>query len=365
MSRRSRIRQVAVSRFIEQSHMKEYNADRQPFLLSPTGQIYKMRVETTFVETVDINVKIEVGEQTSKPRDVSKVYGNSEGKRQLQRKLQMASNRQTPPLRKKNEDEKMKVTSRKLKINDNLSQRKRKPWDNRSLSRSKSPFMHKRPDDGGSHILQLAKVKSGKTSLRRTKLGTDKAGLRRTKSYEHLLGKSKGHGHDNFKEKHDDKRSAQSEIFPVRNRGKINNMLVRSASLDDIKLLKADDQDTILPHLRRDIKLKQLAEIYGGSDRYKNTEIKSNNTKLTEKEKKKLPGNIDKAKSGKESTKKSPRNPIQHETSSNKNSNKSNPTRRTPVSSSDTASVNKIKATNKLQAVNSVKHFRKESKTRK
>ena len=66
MSRRSRIRQVAVSRFIEQSHMKEYNADRQPFLLSPTGQIYKMHVETTFVETVDINVKIEVGEKNVK-----------------------------------------------------------------------------------------------------------------------------------------------------------------------------------------------------------------------------------------------------------------------------------------------------------
>ena len=294
------------------------------------------------------------------------MYGNSEVKRQLQRKLQIASNRQTPPLRKKNEDEKLKVTSRKLKNKDNLSQRKKKQWDNRSLSRSKSPFMHKRPDDGGSHILQLAKVKSGKTSLRRTKLGTDKAGLRRTKSCEHLLGKSKRHGHDNFKEKHDDKRSAQSEIFPVRNRGKINNMLVRSASLDDIKLLKADDQDNILPHLRRDIKLKQLAEIYGGSDRYKNTEIKSNNTKLTEKERKKPPGNMDEAKSGKESTKKSPRTPIQHETSSNKNSkNKSDPTKRKPASSSDTDSSDKIKATNKLQAVNTVKHFRKKSKTRK
>ena len=75
---------------------------------------------------------------------------------------------------------------------------------------------------------------------------------------------------------------------------------------------------------------------------------------------------MDKSKSEKESTRKSPRTPIQHEPSSNKNSrNKSNPTRRKPASSSDTDSSDKIKATNKLQAVKSVKRFRKESQTRK
>ena len=362
MSRRSRIQQVTVSRFLERSHIKEYNADRQPFLLTSTEQFHKTHIETTYVKTVDINLKLKVEDRTSlqtKHKDVSRTY--CKNKRQPLR----VNNRERSPARKKRVEERKPGMSRKIQIKE-LSQTKKKQLNNRKLSaprgevpQTKTPTLQSRNIRPEGKVLQFGKVESGKSLLRRKQNGTDKALLRRTQSYEHLFDKSNRHGYDQFKGMYIEKRSGdisekQIEMHPFNDAGKLSFKLARSASDDDIKLLRTGDQDKILAHLRRDIKFKQLADIYGSSDRYKNPAIKSSNKKQSGTDVHKKVAMEEKIRgTGKFSfdneSKKIPKASNKHHgTSSTKNSeNKSDQTYKQHVTISDKDSVKKLKATNR------------------
>ena len=365
MSRRSRIQQVTVSRFLERSHIKEYDADRQPFLLTSTEQFHKTHIETTYVKTVGINLKLKVEDRKSsatKHKDVSRTY--SKNKRQPLK----VNNRERSPVRKKSVEERKPAMSRKIQIKE-LSQTKKKQLNSRKLAvprgevpRTKKPTSqsrNKRSEEKESLVLQFGKDESGKSLLRRKQYETDKTRLRRTQSYEHLFDKSNRHGYDQFKGMYIEKRPGdisekQIEMTPFNDAGKLSFKLARSASDDDIKLLRTGDQDKILAHLRRDIKFKQLADIYGSSDRYKIPAIKSSNKKQSGKDVHKKVAMEEKIRgTGKFSfdneSKKIPKaSNKNHGTSSTKNSeNKSDQTYKQHVTISDKDSIKKLKATNR------------------